>query len=691
MLSLQHARCLLLLRSQSRASPWGWRTATAFLSTTSPATASPTSQPSHADLTLKEIVAQIPDGLGSIPQSRVRNFSVIAHIDHGKSTLSDCLLELTGNITSAEKKAKAQYTDTLKVERERGITVKAQTASMVYRHPKDGKEYLLNLVDTPGHVDFAYEVSRSLSACQGALLLVDATQGIQAQTLSTYAFAQEAKLSIIPVVTKSDLPHAQTDDVTLQMATTFDMDLEDVLVTSAKTGQGVHAILPAVIDRISAPGGDPTAPLRARLIDSWYDPTRGVVCLVQVVDGSIKENDRISAHSLAAFESFSVQEVGVLCPYQLRTGSLLTGQVGYVIAGMRSTRQAKMGDTIYHHQKGAAEAAEAGVDPLPGFETAKSMLFASIYPLDTQDFDSLELAVNKLTLNDASVTVQREGSNTSLGSGLRCGFLGLLHMEVFNQRLRDEFGTAVLLTSPTVPYRIIHSQKEGETAEVKVIQTLADWPDPATTPNYRDLKIEEPVVEATILTPVTSVGAITTCLKERRGVQEDVKYLDDKNVVLTYRLPWQEVVTDLHDVVKNVSAGYASLNYKEAGYASDDLVKVELALNGEEVDALSFVCHRTKAEREGRRVALKLKNVIDRQNFEINIQAKVGRKVVARERVAPYRKDVLVTKAGKNVGGGDVTRKKKLLEKQKQGKKRAKMVGKVSLSQEAFWAVISKD
>ena len=623
-----------------------------------------------------------------------------ASISHINPPLAPTLLPLPsfkGNITAAEKKAKPQNTDTLQVERERGITVKAQTASMIYRHPKDNLDYLLNLVDTPGHVDFAYEVSRSLSACQGALLLVDSTQGIQAQTISTHTRAQEAKLKIIPVITKADLPHAQTDDVILQMATTLEIDLEDALVTSAKSGLGVHTILPAVIDRIPPPKGEPDAPLRARLVDSWYDETRGVVCLVQVVDGLIKENDRISTFSLGPSESFSVQEVGVLCPYQLRTGRLLTGQVGYVIAGMRSTRQALMGDTLFHHHKRGGEAAEAAMPaPLPGFEKAKSMLFASIYPLDTQDFDSLELAVNKLTLNDASVTVQREGSNTSLGSGLRCGFLGLLHMEVFNQRLRDEFGTAVLLTSPTVPYKIVQPLPEGEggrDGEVteRIIQTLADWPDPATTPNYRDLRIEEPVVEATVLTPVKCLGAITTCLKERRGVQEDIKYLDDKNVVLKYRLPWQEVVTDLHDVVKNVSAGYASLNYREAGYASDDLVKVELALNGDEVDALSFVCHRAKAEREGRRVALKLKTVIDRQNFEINIQAKVGRKVVARERVAPYRKDVLVTKAGKNVGGGDVTRKKKLLEKQKQGKKRAKMVGKVSLSQEAFWAVISKD
>ena len=609
-------------------------------------------------------------------------------------SLPPSLPPLLGNITAAEKKAKPQNTDTLQVERERGITVKAQTASMVFRHPKDNLDYLLNLVDTPGHVDFAYEVFRSLSACQGALLLVDSTQGIQAQTLSTHTRAKEAHLTIIPVITKADLPHAQIDEVTLQMATTLEMDLEDVLVTSAKSGLGVHTILPAVIDRIPPPKGEPLAPLRARLVDSWYDETRGVVCLVQVVDGLIKENDRISAFSLGPSESFSVQEVGVLCPYQMRTGRLLTGQVGYVIAGMRSTRQALMGDTLFHHHKGGGEAAEAAMpSPLPGFEKAKSMLFASIYPLDTQDFDSLELAVNKLTLNDASVTVQREGSNTSLGSGLRCGFLGLLHMEVFNQRLRDEFGTAVLLTSPTVPYKIVQPLEGGREGEVseRIIQTLADWPDPATTLNYRDLRIEEPVVEVTVLTPVKCLGAITTCLKERRGVQEDIKYLDDENVVLIYRLPWQEVVTDLHDVVKNVSAGYASLNFREAGYASDDLVKVELALNGEEVDALSFVCHRAKAEREGRRVALKLKNVIDRQNFEINIQAKVGRKIVARERVAPYRKDVLVTKSGKNVGGGDVTRKKKLLEKQKQGKKRAKMVGKVSLSQEAFWAVISKD
>ncbi|CAM9584087.1 unnamed protein product, partial [Discosporangium mesarthrocarpum] len=646
-----------------------------------------------------------PDLLELFHPSMIRNFSIIAHIDHGKSTLADSLLVRTGSVSERYRKDSPQMLDTLKVERDRGITVKAQTASMLHG------PHLLNLIDTPGHVDFSYEVIRSLSACQGALLLVDSTQGVQAQTLSTAKAAMETGLKLVPVVTKIDLPHANIEDAILSVATNFDLDPEEVIPTSAKTGEGIDQrvllrvgvrVLNAVVERIPPPprSRDRNTPLRARLVDSWYDTTRGVICLVEVVDGKITEQDRIVPYHLAfgdkggggagatvnaGGESFSVQEVGLLVPVPTRTGALFPGQVGYIIAGMRSTSQAVTGDTIIPAGGGGS----APPKPLAPIQPSKSMLFASVYPLDDGDFESLIGAVERLALNDASLEWERENS-TALGLGLRMGFLGVLHMEVFHQRLVDEFNTPVLLTAPTVPYRCEPIDWKNKDITPFVVVNLADWPNPTPTGGGHGMKFKvlEPMVDATVITPSTCLGSMLALFQERRGRQIHLKYLDDTRVLLQYRMPWQEVIGDLNDQAKNISSGYASFDYREAEPEAGDLVKVDIAVNGESVDALSFICHRDKAQRLGRDVAKRLKEVISRQQFEVVIHARLGVKPFAKERIPPYRKDVL-TKSGKTVGGGDVSRKKKLLEKQKKGKLRAKTVGKVQLGQEAFWSVLS--
>ncbi|CAM9574843.1 unnamed protein product [Scytosiphon promiscuus] len=645
---------------------------------------------------------QQPEMLSKFDPSLIRNFSIIAHIDHGKSTLADSLLVRTGTISAKDSKGSPQMLDTLKVERDRGITVKAQTASMIH----DG--HLLNLIDTPGHVDFSYEVVRSLSACQGALLLVDATQGVQAQTLSTAKAAQAAGLKLVPVVTKIDLHHANVEDAILSVATTFDLDTDDVIPTSAKTGEGIDEarVLAAIVERVPPPPRevDPEAPLRARLVDSWFDTVRGVICLVEVVNGCLVEQDRIVPFHLkygsssdaagggggaTSSETFSVQEVGLLTPAPTRTGALYPGQrsvfsrfsfllafLPSVTPGMRSTRQATMGDTIIK------AAASPPPSPLAIIEPSKSMLFASVYPLDDGDFDSLLRAVERLALNDAAIEWEREQS-PALGMGLRMGFLGVLHMEVFHQRLVDEFDTPVLLTTPTVPYQI---QPSGGREPFTVIN-LSDWPD-ASTKDGLKFKVLEPVVDATIITPSDCLGSMLTLLKSRRGRQISLKYMDNDRILLEYKLPWQEVVSDLHDQAKTVSSGYASFDYSTASPEPADLVKVDISINGDSVDALSFVCHKDAAQRKGRDVAKRLKEVIDRQQFEVVVHARMGARPFAKERIAPYRKDVLV-KSGKTVGGGDQSRKKKLLDKQKKGKARQKTVGRVQLGQEAFWAVLS--
>jgi len=639
--------------------------------------------------------------LHDVPLERIRNFSVIAHVDHGKSTLSDTLLQLTGNIDEKERR-RGQVLDTLQVERERGITVKAQTASMIFDDVRKGKEarYLINLIDTPGHIDFSYEVARSLASCQGALLLVDSTQSIQAQTLANHAKACSLGLTIIPVVTKIDLPSAQPEDTALAMGSTFGVDPDGVIMTSAKANIGIRDVLEAVVDRLPSPAlttKDAEGPYLGRVVDSWFDEHRGVVCLVQVVGGQVKEGQRITtfasvreAKDIDSRSDFSVQEVGLLTPTPLRTGILRTGQVGYVIAGMRSTRQARIGDTMYVPEEWENKGRETVV-PLPGYEAAKPMLFASVFPVDTTQLEALFAAVDRLCLNDSSISVARDQSS-SLGAGLRCGFLGFLHMEVFNQRLHDEFGMDIVMTTPSVPYIVEYERSglgpggKGKSTERVEISSVALWPSPERN---LDWTVHEPMVRVTLVTPKEYYGAMTDTIKERRGSDLEVTYLEDGQVLVTALVPWQEVVCDMNDQVKNESSGYASFNYEEAGYRPADLVKVEVAVNGEPCDPLSFVCHTSKAAAQGRRIAAKLKEVLSRQQFEIILQARVGNKVLAKERIAPYRKDVLI-KGGKTVGGGDITRKKKLLEKQKEGKRRQKLFGKVEISQEAFWSVLSR-
>lgn len=769
-------------------------------------------------------VARLINGYHKIPVERVRNFSIVAHIDHGKSTLADKLLETTGNIWPTEK-GRQQVLDTLEVERARGITVKAQSASMIYQDPATGLDYLMNLVDTPGHVDFAYEVSRSLAACQGALLLVDAGQGVQAQTVANYAAAKEAGLNIIPVLTKIDLPTADPEPALLALEGAFGFNPDSVLWTSAKSGAGIAELFPAILHRVPPPGTNAKRglPLRCLLFDSWYDQFRGVVCLVQVIEGVLRPGDTIvAAHS---GDKFSVQEVGLLAPAKLpvtpwpdRTplpapgpdgvpscaGGLGAGHVGYVVANMRSVKQARVGDTFYH--------ADKPVEPLPGFRPAKPMVFASLYPVDSGDFNALQTAVERLTLNDASVTIEKESSQ-SLGFGLRCGFLGLLHMDVFNSRLQSEFATPVIITAPMVAYKL--RMLDGS---LKVVERPGDFPPAHTVDKYY-----EPTAHISIMCPADFVSPLMGLLADRRGVQEDVIYLnqsgnaggaggaggsagggggtvdavaaaaravmaamptrssggsdaellsssdsleaaaqelelqdgdsgegeaeaeaeaeadeqDDEEeaeeeeeldfeaershsgshsrssssgsgsgrattatshhaahalstdrVVLKYRMPWAEVVSNLYDQVKSLTAGYASLDWLPGEYVESKIVKVDMLVNAKPVDALSFVTHKDKAVAEGRKVCAKLRSVIARQQFEIVIQAAIGSKVFAKERIAPFRKDVL-TKSGKTVGGGDKSRKQKLLSKQKEGKKRMKTVGSVELSQEAFHSIMT--
>ncbi|KAL7694078.1 Translation factor GUF1 mitochondrial [Plasmopara halstedii] len=621
-------------------------------------------------LTPKTIGSYMSKRLEEFEPERIRNFSIVAHIDHGKSTLADRLLETSGNISRQERE-KAQFLDNLKVERERGITVKAQTASMLHRDSITGMTYMLNLVDTPGHVDFSYEVNRSLSACEGVLLLVDCSQGIQAQTLATYYAAKERNLHVVPVLTKIDMPHAEVDDSILSLSSLLNVDPDDVLLTSAKTGDGINEVLPAVVSRLPPPVKcNRSAPLRCLLVDSFYDDYRGTVCLVKVVDGALFTGDRIySAHQKTKHE---VQETGLLLPSRFKTEGLYAGQVGYIIAGMKSTTEAKVGDTFF--KEGALS---ADMKALPGFQEARSMVFASMYPTDDSSFDELRVAIEKLTLNDASVTTQQETSG-ALGMGFRCGFLGLLHMEVFHQRLSDEQGIQVMVTAPMVPYTVI-----GPKGERCTVETPGAFPE---STKYYD--ILEPMVEASIITPSSYLGSVLALAKKKRGIQTNLVYLEDERVIVTIDVPWQEIVTNFYNELKTISSGYATLNYREITPQRSDIVKVDVMINGKVLDALSFVCHRSRATPDGRLLCQKLKRVIDRQQFEISIQAALGGKIFAKERIAPYRKDVLI-KSGKTVGGGDSTRKKKLLAKQKEGKRRMRTVSNVQLSQDAFWSVLS--
>jgi elongation factor 4 len=592
----------------------------------------------------------------------IRNFSVIAHIDHGKSTLCDRLLEYTGTLSPHEKHE--QFLDKLQVEKERGITVKAQSASMFYTF--QGSEYLLNLIDTPGHVDFSYEVSRSLYACQGALLLVDATQGVQAQTMAHFYQAFEQDLTVIPIINKIDMAAADPERVLHELETLFDFDPQSVILASGKAGIGIDAILAAVIERIPAPPTRPAENFRGLLFDSWYNEYKGVICLIAVADGSLKRGDTVSLAQANA--TYEVLELGIMYPEETATDALYAGQVGYVITGMKTVREARVGDTMHIAKK--------TVPLFPGFKPSKPMVFAGIYPVENVDFEALRDAIDKMLLNDASVTVEKK-SSTALGLGFRCGFLGLLHMDVFKQRLEQEYHLSVIATAPSVRYRIVlkHEQEPID------IEQPSDFPDPSVIES-----ILEPTIKATIILPKIYLGAIMELCKERRGVQDAMTYLTEDRLVLTYILPLNEVAADFYDQLKSLSSGYASFDYEESGYQASDLVKMDVLLNGTSVDALSTVVHRDHATRLGRSLVERLRKVIPRQQFEVAIQAAIGAKIIARESISAYRKDVIA-----KCYGGDITRKRKLLDKQKEGKKRLKNIGSVEVPPEAFLSILKKE
>jgi len=589
----------------------------------------------------------------------IRNFCIIAHIDHGKSTLADRLLELTGALSQREMTA--QVLDSMELERERGITIKAKSIRLHYT-ARDGQTYRLNLIDTPGHVDFSYEVSRALSACEGALLVVDASQGVEAQTVANAFLAAQNNLTIIPVINKIDLPAAQPDQVKEQIESVLAIPASDALAISAKSGLGVEEVLEVVIRRVPPPRGSSEAPLRALIFDSWFDSYRGAVVLVRVVEGRITPHTRIRLCSNN--EEFEVEELGVLTPKPVRLDELEAGDVGFVIANIKRVADARVGDTIME--------ADRPAPPLPGFEASKPMVFAGLYPVLADEYQPLRDALAKLQLNDAAFYYEPENS-AALGFGFRCGFLGLLHMEIVQERLEREFGLNLITTAPSVRYRITTSA--GQALEV-------DNPTKFPPPNAIQ-KIEEPIITAMIITSEDSVGAILHLCEEKRGVQKNFEYLSPQRVMLTYDLPLNEIVLDFYDRLKSVSRGYASLDYHLAGYREADLVKMDVLVGGEPVDALTMVCHREQAYDRGRDLVTRLRKLIPRQMFEVPIQAAIGSRVIARETVAAMRKNVLA-----KCYGGDITRKRKLLEKQKEGKKRMKRVGRVDIPQEAFLAVL---
>ncbi|KAJ7047057.1 P-loop containing nucleoside triphosphate hydrolase protein [Mycena alexandri] len=599
----------------------------------------------------------------------IRNFSIIAHIDHGKSTLADRLLELTGTIKKKEVGKNEQVLDKLKVERERGITVKAQTASMM--HTSGGKQHILNLIDTPGHVDFAWEVSRSLAACQGALLLVDASQGVQAQTISVFHIARERGLKIIPVLNKIDLPAAQPERIAAQMEATFGTDPADIIRISAKTGRGVDEVLRAIIDRIPPPSGVPTKPLKAFLFDSQYDRYRGVISLVSIQDGILKKGDRIA--SCYTKKKYEIADIGIMNPEENPVNGLYPGQVGYIACNMKESSEAHIGDTLY--RVGAA------VDPMPGFKPAKAMVYAGIFPIDTSDFPKLEESIKRLALTDRSVTVQRE-SSTALGQGCRLGFLGTLHMDVFRQRLEDEYDANIIITAPTVPYKIVYKDREV------FVSNPTEFPD-AIEVASRVKEIQEPVVKAAIIVPEEYFGEMMDLCFSHRAEELDHRYLDagtgtSSRIMLNCVIPLSEIVTDFFDQLKSRSSGFASFDYEEAGYKASDLAKMVFLLNGKPVDALALVVHRSNEDKIGKLWVKKLVKVIPRQMFEVPIQAAVGKKIISRETLSAYRADVTA-----GLYGGDVSRKIKQLENQKEGKKKMKRMGTVDMPQEAFFDIMS--
>ena len=589
-------------------------------------------------------------------QKNIRNFAIVAHIDHGKSTLSDRLIEYTGGLQSREMKA--QVLDSMDIERERGITIKAQTVRLNYT-ARDGQNYQLNLMDTPGHVDFSYEVSRSLAACEGALILVDATQGVQAQTLANAYLALDNDLEMLPVLNKIDLPSSDVDGARAQIADVIGLDAKGALCVSGKTGAGVPELLEEIVHKLPAPDGDENAPARALLVDSWYDSYLGVVILVRVVDGHLMRGQKIRFMATAA--EYTIEKIGYFTPKMVDADSLNTGEIGFIITGMKTIHDCKVGDTIVDSRGGA------NCEPLPGFKPSVPVVFSSFFPVEADDYPNLRDGAEKLALNDASFMFTVEKSS-ALGFGLRCGFLGLLHMEIISERLRREFNLNLINTVPSVLYKV--HMRDG---------SIIDLENPADMPDVTKIaSIEEPWVRATIMMPDKYMGGIMNLCSERRGIQENISYVGNR-AVLVYQLPLAEIVFDFYDRVKSLSSGYASFDYVVQGYQPSDLVKVSILVNEENVEPLSFMCHRSAAEKRGRQIVEKLKDLIPRHQFKIPLQAAIGGKIIARETIAAYRKDVTA-----KCYGGDITRKRKLLEKQKEGKKRMRTFGNVEIPQSAF-------
>ena len=598
--------------------------------------------------------------------NHIRNFSIIAHIDHGKSTLADRLIQRCGGLEAREMEA--QVLDSMDIEKERGITIKAQTAALQYK-AKDGQVYNLNLIDTPGHVDFSYEVSRSLSACEGALLVVDASQGVEAQTVANCYTALDLGVEVVPVLNKIDLPNADPDNARSEIEDVIGIDATEAIVCSAKTGIGIDDILEMIVAKVPAPKGNPAAPLRAMIIDSWFDPYVGVVMLVRVVDGRLAKGERIKM--MASGAMYNADSLGVFTPANQPRQSLEAGEVGYIIAGIKELQAAKVGDTVTLIKQGSGGSAFTATDPLPGFKEIQPQVFAGLYPTEASEYDSLRDALEKLKLNDASLHYEPEVSQ-ALGFGFRCGFLGLLHMEIVQERLEREFDQDLITTAPSVVYQVMKND-----GEVIMVENPSKMPEVGKT-----AEIREPIVTMHLYMPQEYVGVVMTLANQKRGVQMNMAY-KGRQVVLTYEMPLAEIVLDFFDKLKSVSRGYASMDYEFKEYRAADVVKVDILLNSEKVDALSIMLHRAQSQYRGRAVVAKMREIISRQMYDVAIQAAIGANIIARETIKALRKNVLA-----KCYGGDISRKKKLLEKQKAGKKRMKQVGSVEVPQEAFLAIL---